>query len=268
MHYYLITLFLIVINLSVSAQTIAPQKDSLNLVPKNQIGLTIGMNGYQVTALGTYKIAHLKSSIGTMAGINMGYWYFGLGHQKNFKDANRNELRLIESFDSLTIYQAYTEFEQYYGLQFGRSREVRSCDRKSYSGFQFSFDYYLFLNYGERSHRYQNEYLTLETEPSTTWMSDNNVPQSALYGSRTVTSLNTGVGVMLGLDIVFSVGQGTIDQKRNFILGFKYGLPNVGVDIPLGEKSISDPLNVYNSPVDEISFTLYHQALLKLGYCF
>lgn len=267
MHYYLVLLLAIVINSSASAQTIDPEKDSLHLVPKNQIGLTVGMNGYQVSAMGTYKRAHLKSSIGTMAGFNMGYWYFGLAHAKNFYDANRDEFELVQSYDSVTVYRAFSEFEKYYGIQFGRSREVRSCDRKTYSGFQFSFDYYAFLNYGERRHRYQDEYLTLGT-PSTQWWNDNNLSQTVQYGDRIVTSLNAGLGVMIGLDMVFAVGNGPVNDKRNFILGFKYGVPNVGVDIPIGEKSVVDPLNVFTEPTDQISMTFYHQALLKLGYCF
>ena len=119
----------------------------------------------------------------------------------------------------------------------------------------------MYANYGERAHRYENEYLTLDTPPSTSWMIDNDVPAVAQYGDRRVTSLNTGIGAMLGLDIVFRTGNGTINDKRNFILGFKYGIPNVGVDI-------SDPLNVFTSPSDKVTMTFYHQALLKLGYCF
>lgn len=267
MYHYFIIVLAIGLNFSASAQTIESDIDSLPYIPRKQIGLTIGRSGYQMTAIATYKIAHMKSSIATVAGFNMGYWYFGLGLAKNFEDAARSEYKLIESYDSLTIYRAYTEFEKYYGLQFGRSREVRSCERTNFSGFQFSFDYYAFLSYGERSHRYQNEYLTLGT-PSTTWWAVNNVPQTVEFGERKVSSLNTGIGLMLGLDMVFGSGNRNIGEKRNIIVGFKFGIPNIGVDIPLGQKSISDPLNVFTSPTDKTSLTFYHQALLKVGYCF
>ena len=268
MKYYLVVLLSILTSTTVNAQTTDPEKDSLKFVPKNQIGITTGMSGYEVSFMATYKKAHMKSSIGTMAGVNMGYWYFGLSHSKNFHDASRSSLEMISSFDSVIVYRANSEFEKFYGLQIGRSREVRSCNRSSFSGFQFSFDYYLFLNYGERSYRYQDEYLTYGVPPSIQFMTDNNLPHSPVKGERKVMSLNPGVGLLIGLDMVFGTGDGKKGNKRNILIGMKYGFPNIGVDIPIGEKSISDPLNVYTDVDDAIGLTFYHQVLLKLGFAF
>ncbi len=268
MKYYIILFFAIALNSALTAQTIDPEKDSLYLVPSNQIGFTAGMGGYEVSFMATYKRAHLKSSIGTEAGINMGYWYYGFIHSKNFYDASRSSLELVAIYDSLSVYRANSEFEKYYGFQFGRSREIRSCDRASFSGFQFSFDYYIFANYGERSFRYYDEYLTFETAPSTTYMGLNDLPQVPVSGERKIMSVNAGIGAMMGLDMVFGTGDGKKGNKRNIIVGFKYGVPNFGVDVPFGEKSISDPSGVYTNPVDNISLTFYHQVLFKFGYAF
>ncbi|NRA12228.1 MAG: hypothetical protein HRT57_09770 [Crocinitomicaceae bacterium] len=265
---YLLLLFALFFCSIINAQIIEPDKDTLSFAPMNQIVVTSGMSGYKVNLMVTYKRAHLKSSIGTFAGVNMGYWYYGLVHSKNFDEPSPSDFQMISSYDSITVFRQYSELEKYYGFQFGRSREIRSCDRSTFSGFQFTYDYFVFANYGQRSIRYADEYLMYETPATPDYFDANGIPQVPERGDRTVTSINAGIGGALGLDMVFRMSDGSKNNRRNFILGLRFAVPNIGVDIPFGSKTNLDPLDVFTETNDRVSLTFNHQFLLKFGVAF